>query len=116
MKEFDDFNFSVEKCKYSYVYLALISLLISTTFPDTKDLTRECVGGSDLQQRKKEIEAYNETTAATLKQTCKKNYMEFIQTAKEISRSLRPPISIYIYINMFASQISSRKCINCRTF
>ncbi|EDW98658.2 exocyst complex component 8 [Drosophila yakuba] len=65
MKEFDDFNFSVEKY--------------------TKDLTRECVGGSDLQQRKKEIEAYNETTAATLKQTCKKNYMEFIQTAKEIS-------------------------------
>ncbi|XP_001359169.3 exocyst complex component 8 isoform X2 [Drosophila pseudoobscura] len=65
MKEFDDFNFSVDKY--------------------TKELTRECVGGSDLQQRKKEIEAYNETTAATLKQTCKKNYMEFIQTAKEIS-------------------------------
>ncbi|KAH8382529.1 hypothetical protein KR009_004001 [Drosophila setifemur] len=65
MKEFDDFNFSVEKY--------------------TKELTRECVGGSDLQQRKKEIEAYNEQTAATLKQTCKRNYMEFIQTAKEIS-------------------------------
>ncbi|XP_068152028.1 exocyst complex component 8 [Drosophila tropicalis] len=65
MKEFDDFNFSVEKY--------------------TKELTRECVGGSDLQQRKKEIEAYNEQTSATLKQTCKKNYMEFIQTAKEIS-------------------------------
>ncbi|SPP89575.1 exocyst complex component 8 [Drosophila guanche] len=65
MKEFDDFNFSV----YKY----------------TKELTRECVGGSDLQQRKNEIEAYNETTAATLKQTCKNNYMEFIQTAKEIS-------------------------------
>jgi len=39
-----------------------------------------------LQQRKKDIEAYNETTSATLKQTCKKNYMQFIQTAKEISR------------------------------
>jgi len=35
----------------------------SLSSPDTKDLTRECVGGSDLQQRKKEIEAYNETTA-----------------------------------------------------
>lgn len=53
---------------------------------DTKELTRECVGGSDLQQRKKEIEAYNEQTSSTLKQTCKKNYMQFIQTAKEISR------------------------------
>ncbi|KAH8404267.1 hypothetical protein KR215_003211 [Drosophila sulfurigaster] len=67
MKEFDDFNFSVDKY--------------------TKELTRECVGGSDLQQRKKEIEAYNEQTSATLKQTCKKNYMQFIQTAKEISRN-----------------------------
>ncbi|EDV93691.1 exocyst complex component 8 [Drosophila grimshawi] len=65
MKEFDDFNFSVDKY--------------------TKELTRECVGGSDLQQRKKEIEAYSEQTSATLKQTCKKNYMQFIQTAKEIS-------------------------------
>ncbi|EDW15208.1 uncharacterized protein Dmoj_GI22906 [Drosophila mojavensis] len=65
MKEFDDFNFSVDKY--------------------TKELTRECVGGSDLQQRKKEIEAYNEQTSAMLKQTCKKNYMQFIQTAKEIS-------------------------------
>ncbi|KAL7730723.1 hypothetical protein ACLKA6_003493 [Drosophila palustris] len=65
MKEFDDINFSVDKY--------------------TKELTRECVGGSDLQQRKKEIEAYNEQTSATLKQTCKKNYMQFIQTAKEIS-------------------------------
>ncbi|XP_017849880.1 exocyst complex component 8 [Drosophila busckii] len=65
MKVFDDFNFSVDKY--------------------TKELTRECVGGSDLQQRKKEIESYNEQTSATLKQTCKKNYMQFIQTAKEIS-------------------------------
>ncbi|XP_030375745.1 exocyst complex component 8 [Scaptodrosophila lebanonensis] len=65
MKEFDDFNFSVDKY--------------------TKELTRECVGGSDLQQRKKEIEAYSEQTSATLKQTCKRNYMKFIETAKEIT-------------------------------
>jgi len=72
------------------IFISNRSVQYSISSPDTKDLTRECVGGSDLQQRKKEIEAYNETTAATLKQTCKKNYMEFIQTAKEISRRLRP--------------------------
>lgn len=88
MKEFDDFNFSVEKCKFlEYKDIWIVAKTLGCV-ADTKELTRECVGGSDLQQRKKEIEAYNEQTAATLKQTCKKNYMEFIQTAKEISRKL----------------------------
>ncbi|XP_065354706.1 exocyst complex component 8 [Calliphora vicina] len=65
MKEFDNTNFSVEKY--------------------TKLLVKECVGGPDLQKRKKEIQAYSDQTSATLKRSVYANYMQFIETAKEIS-------------------------------
>ncbi|XP_037808472.1 exocyst complex component 8 [Lucilia sericata] len=65
MKEFDNTNFSVEKY--------------------TKLLVKECVGGPDLQKRKKEIQAYSDQTSATLKKSVYANYMQFIETAKEIS-------------------------------
>lgn len=53
---------------------------------DTKQLVKECVGGADLQQRKKEIQVYSDQTSATLKKSVYANYMQFIETAKEISR------------------------------
>lgn len=52
---------------------------------DTKQLVKECVGGPDLQKKKKEIQAYSDKTSATLKRSVYANYMQFIETAKEIS-------------------------------
>ncbi|XP_053967908.1 exocyst complex component 8 [Anastrepha ludens] len=65
MKDFDKPDFSVDKY--------------------TKQLVKECVGGADLQQRKKEIQVYCDQTSATLKKSVYANYMQFIETAKEIS-------------------------------
>ncbi|XP_067634825.1 exocyst complex component 8 isoform X2 [Eurosta solidaginis] len=65
MKDFDKPDFNVDKY--------------------TKQLVKECVGGADLQQRKKEIQIYTEQTSATLKKSVYANYMQFIETAKEIS-------------------------------
>uniref|UniRef100_A0A1A9WLN5 Exocyst complex component 8 n=1 Tax=Glossina brevipalpis TaxID=37001 RepID=A0A1A9WLN5_9MUSC len=65
MKEFDNSNFSVDKY--------------------TKQLVKECVGGADLQKCKKEIHTYRDQTSATLKRSVYANYMQFIETAKEIS-------------------------------
>ncbi|XP_073814639.1 exocyst complex component Exo84 [Musca autumnalis] len=65
IKEFDNPNFSVERY--------------------TKQLVKECVGGPDLQKKKKEIQAYSDKTSATLKKSVYANYMQFIETAKEIS-------------------------------
>ncbi|XP_061400300.1 exocyst complex component 8 [Musca vetustissima] len=65
IKVFDNPNFSVEKY--------------------TKQLVKECVGGPDLQKKKKEIQSYSDKTSATLKKSVYANYMQFIETAKEIS-------------------------------
>ncbi|KAL9888253.1 exocyst complex component Exo84 [Glossina fuscipes fuscipes] len=65
MKEFDSINFSVDKY--------------------TKQLVKECVGGADLQKCKKEIHTYRDQTSSTLKKSVYANYMQFIETAKEIS-------------------------------
>ncbi|XP_013115861.2 exocyst complex component 8 [Stomoxys calcitrans] len=65
IKEFDNPNFSVEKY--------------------TKQLVKECVGGADLQKKKKEIQVYSDKTSSTLKKSVYANYMQFIETAKEIS-------------------------------
>ncbi|XP_036342888.1 exocyst complex component 8-like [Rhagoletis pomonella] len=65
IKDFDKPDFSVDKY--------------------TKQLVKECVGGADLQQRKKDIQVYSDQTSATLKKSVYANYMQFIETAKEIS-------------------------------
>ncbi|XP_075144849.1 exocyst complex component Exo84 [Haematobia irritans] len=65
IKDFDNPNFSVEKY--------------------TKQLVKECVGGADLQKKKKEIQLYSDKTSTTLKKSVYANYMQFIETAKEIS-------------------------------
>lgn len=49
-------------------------------------MVQECVGGSALQQCKSKIQSYGEQTSSALKKHVYANYMQFIETAKEISR------------------------------
>lgn len=51
-----------------------------------KDLVHVCTGSNDLMQRKIEIQKKNEIVAQKLKGAVKDNYLEFINTAREISR------------------------------
>ncbi|CAK1541642.1 unnamed protein product [Leptosia nina] len=50
-----------------------------------KELARSCVGGEELQQQKVKIEGLAEETANALKKNVYENYMQFIETATEIS-------------------------------
>ncbi|KAG4076121.1 hypothetical protein HA402_011467 [Bradysia odoriphaga] len=50
-----------------------------------KDLVQECVGGSELQHRKSKIQNFSDQTSTQLKKHVYANYMQFIETAKEIS-------------------------------
>lgn len=54
---------------------------------DVKDLVQECVGGAELQQQKAKIQTFADQTSSALKKHVYANYMEFIETAKEISRN-----------------------------
>lgn len=51
-----------------------------------KELVNECVGGTELQQRKAKIQSFSDQTSSKLKKHVYDNYMQFIETAKEISR------------------------------
>ncbi|XP_026465059.1 exocyst complex component 8 [Ctenocephalides felis] len=50
-----------------------------------KELTQKCIGGQELQQEKVKIQALSDETANSLKKNVYQNYMQFIETAKEIS-------------------------------
>lgn len=50
-----------------------------------KELTKSCVGGEELTQQKEKIETLAEETASALKKNVYENYMQFIETASEIS-------------------------------
>lgn len=50
-----------------------------------KELARSCVGGEELQQQKEKIQSLAEETASALKKNVYENYMQFIETATEIS-------------------------------
>ncbi|XP_077289113.1 exocyst complex component Exo84 [Arctopsyche grandis] len=50
-----------------------------------KELARSCVGGEELKRQRQIIQTLNEETADTLKKNVYENYMQFIDTAKEIS-------------------------------
>uniref|UniRef100_A0A182Y5G6 Exocyst component Exo84 C-terminal domain-containing protein n=1 Tax=Anopheles stephensi TaxID=30069 RepID=A0A182Y5G6_ANOST len=50
-----------------------------------KNLVQDCVGGPELQQTKQKIQTLSETVSSTLKKHVYENYMQFIETAKEIS-------------------------------
>nr|SVE74045.1 EOG090X021B [Daphnia barbata] len=50
-----------------------------------KELTQSTVGGHDLLQHRQKIQALSEETNQYLKKNVYQNYMQFIETAKEIS-------------------------------
>ncbi|CAH2052137.1 unnamed protein product, partial [Iphiclides podalirius] len=50
-----------------------------------KDLAKSCVGGEELQQQKEKIQNLADETASALKKNVYENYMQFIETATEIS-------------------------------
>ncbi|EDS34788.1 exocyst complex-subunit protein, 84kD-subunit [Culex quinquefasciatus] len=50
-----------------------------------KELVQDCVGGPELQQTKAKIQSHSDTVSSTLKKHVYENYMQFIETAKEIS-------------------------------
>lgn len=50
-----------------------------------KELARSCVGGEELQHQKEKIHNLAEETASALKKNVYENYMQFIETATEIS-------------------------------
>lgn len=78
-------------------------------FSDVKELVQECVGGADLQQQKSQIQTFSEQTSSALKRHVYANYMQFIETAKEISRMtqlwlymhLKWPQNIIAYLSAF---------------
>ncbi|CAG2066025.1 unnamed protein product [Timema podura] len=53
-----------------------------------KELSQRCVGGQELQQQRQKIQALADETNLSLKRNVYQNYMQFIETAKEISRIL----------------------------
>lgn len=53
-----------------------------------KEITQECVGGQELQQFRAKIQALSEESSSALKKNVYHNYMQFIETAKEIARIL----------------------------
>ncbi|XP_049879092.1 exocyst complex component 8 [Pectinophora gossypiella] len=50
-----------------------------------KELAKSCVGGEELTQQKDKIQTLAEETASALKKNVYENYMQFIETATEIS-------------------------------
>jgi hypothetical protein len=55
-------------------------------FSDVKELSQRCVGGQELQQQRQKIQSLADETNIQLKKNVYQNYMQFIETAKEISR------------------------------
>lgn len=53
-----------------------------------RELSQKCVGGQELKQLRKQIHIQADKTNSTLKKNVYQNYMQFIDTAKEISRIL----------------------------
>lgn len=62
--------------------------MICFLYLDVKELVQDCVGGAALQQCKLKIQSYGEQTSSALKKHVYANYMQFIETAKEISRMI----------------------------
>lgn len=50
-----------------------------------KELSAQCVGADELRQQRAKIQELANNTSAQLKRNVYQNYMQFIETAKEIS-------------------------------
>lgn len=59
-----------------------------------KELVQECVGGPELMQRKAKLQTISESVSSSLKKHVFENYMQFIETAREISREY-PFLSLF---------------------
>jgi ABC-type methionine transport system ATPase subunit len=59
---------------------------LDARFSDVKELSQRCVGGQELQQQRQKIQSLADETNILLKKNVYQNYMQFIETAKEISR------------------------------
>lgn len=90
------------------------------SYSDVKELVQDCVGGAALQQCKAKIQAYSDQTSSTLKKHVYANYMQFIETAKEISRMIQMNVLKFLFLLLrkllFFLQIWNQKCTNCRIF
>lgn len=50
-----------------------------------KDLSAQCIGADELRKQRARIQELADNTSALLKRNVYQNYMQFIETAKEIS-------------------------------
>lgn len=62
-----------------HVFTILFSLIV------VKELSAQCVGADELRQQRAKIQELANNTSAQLKRNVYQNYMQFIETAKEIS-------------------------------
>lgn len=81
---FSSSNFVPEKCNWIYSKY----LFDNCQFADVKDISHNYVGGSELKNLSKKIQTLSEETSNSLKKNVYQNYVQFIDTAKEISRIL----------------------------
>lgn len=88
-KVFATEDFSPEKCEYLVInkwlkhnYLIYWQFVC---FPVVKELSAQCVGADELRQQRAKIQELANNTSAQLKRNVYQNYMQFIETAKEIS-------------------------------
>jgi len=68
-----------------YVISFNLILLHSCLLIVVKELSAQCVGADELRQQRAKIQELANNTSAQLKRNVYQNYMQFIETAKEIS-------------------------------
>lgn len=68
------------------IFAIHFEMCILSHFSDVKEAVQECVGGAELHKRKQQIQVLSDQTSSQLKKHVYANYMQFIETAKEISR------------------------------
>ncbi|KAJ8870869.1 hypothetical protein PR048_027170 [Dryococelus australis] len=80
-------DFNPDKCNYAYQVVVYCQHWCCVV---VKELSQRCVGGQELQQQRMKIQSLADETNSALKKNVYQNYMQFIETAKEISRILLP--------------------------
>lgn len=81
-------DFNPEKCKNCLNIIAF-TYYNNCLSVDVKELSQRCVGGMELVNQRQKMQTLSEETNMQLKKNVYQNYMQFIETAKEISRKIR---------------------------
>lgn len=81
-------NFELESLFHSLEVLSLIPSLFITV---VKELAQDCVGGAELQNCRATVQALVDEVSSSLKKHVYQNYMQFIDTSKEISSKFFTP-------------------------